>query len=161
MADPTEADEAETEEQAPKKNWRRELEDRAKVAEERSAQLERELAFTQAGLTGLSVKQRVALSAAHEGEFTAENLKATADELGFGAKPQANSGESTPSAEAEPDHSSEVSELAELSNSPAQHSSPAEVIRTQEAFDEKVRSFETEAELDAFLRENLDLLPHG
>jgi hypothetical protein len=48
MADPTDAEEVETEEQAPKKNWRRDLEDRAKVAEERSAQLERELAFTKA-----------------------------------------------------------------------------------------------------------------
>lgn len=159
MADPTEAEGAETEEEAPKRNWRRDLEDRAKVAEERSAQLERELAFTKAGLDGLTDKQVKALSAAHEGEFTAELLKATADELGFGAKPQ--SGESPPAAEQEPTHSAEARELAELSNSPAEHGTAPEVIRTQEAFDAKVRSFDNEADLEAFLRENIDLLPYG
>jgi hypothetical protein len=159
MADPEEAEEVESEEQAPKKNWRRELEDRAKVAEEKSAQLERELAFTKAGLTELSDKQVKALIAAHEGEITADGLKATADELGFGVKPQA--GESTPAAEAEPDHKPEAKELAELSNSPAEHATPREAIRSQEAFDAKVRSFDNEADLEAFLRANIDLLPYG
>ena len=162
MADPQEAEgeEVEPEESAPKKkNWRDELTDRAKVAEERSAQLERELAFHKAGLSNLSDKQVKALSAAHEGEFTAELIKATAEELGFAAKPAA--GQSNPAVEQEATHGNEARELAELSNSPAEHGAPPESIRTQEAFDAKVRSFDNEADLDAFLRENLDILPYG
>lgn len=62
----------------------------AKQAKVDAENARRELAFTQAGLTGLSDKQVKALVATHEGEITADALKATATELGFVAdKPPA------------------------------------------------------------------------
>lgn len=67
----------------PKRNWRRELEDRAKGAEDRASRLERELALNKAGLDGLDDVQVQALGAVHDGEMTAEALLATAKRLKF------------------------------------------------------------------------------
>jgi hypothetical protein len=83
MADPTEVEESEHEVQPPAKNWRKELEDQAKQARAEADEAKRELAFTRAGLTELSDKQVRALLATHEGEITADAIKATANELGF------------------------------------------------------------------------------
>lgn len=155
MADPTEANEAEDQGSDRDKNWRK-LEDRAKKAEEKYAQLERELAFTKAGLDHLSDKQVKALTAAHEGEITAEALKATATELGFPSK--AATGQSTPEAASETDHSDEARELANLSDSPASHEAGSSGRMTQEAFDKKVDECQTDEELQAFLEANVDLI---
>lgn len=145
MADPTEAEEVEgEEEQAPKRNWRRELEDRAKTAEEKAAQLQRELAFTKAGLDHLSDRQAVALYKVHDGDMTAEALKATADEL-FGAKSEP--GESTPGSEG-PDHSAEASELAALARSPAGEA-PSGAPLSQEQIDQKLAEVVAEGGPDA------------
>lgn len=155
VADPTEADEVDAKPESDQdKNWRK-LEGRAKTAEERVAQLERQLAFTQAGLDHLTDKQVKALTAAHEGEITADTLKATAEELGFGAKPE--TGESTPAAEG-PDHSGEASELAALANSPNGAELSAGGPLTQEQIDEKIRSFGDDMEaMDAWLAGNMHL----
>lgn len=110
MADPTEAN-AEVPETDQERNWRK-LETKAKESTERAERLERELAFHKAGLASLTDKQVKALSAAHDGEFTPEALKATAEELGFGQKA---SGESPPPVEV--DHGTEAAELAALSGS--------------------------------------------
>jgi hypothetical protein len=60
---------------------------RADAAESKAADLERELVVHKAGLTTLTDKQLKALSAAHEGDWEPEALKATAVELGFGPQP--------------------------------------------------------------------------
>lgn len=111
MADPTEIEEG-SEDQPPKRNWRKEAEDRAKQDAERIATLERELAFNKAGLTHLNDDQVKALVAVHEGEMTPDALKATSSKL-FGAAP---AGQSTP-AETETDHGDEAAELATLTGS--------------------------------------------
>lgn len=64
----------------------RDLRQRAKRADEaeaRATELERRLAVSEAGLTGLSDKRRVALFAAHDGDLEPDALKATAIELGY------------------------------------------------------------------------------
>lgn len=104
MADPTEV---EDESPAPARNWRKELEDRAKEAEARAAESERKLAFVEAGLTDLNPKQVKALLSAHDGEINAEAIRATADELGFAPPPKAE-------AEDDPDEQARSRELAEL-----------------------------------------------
>jgi len=164
MADPTESAETDPEGSQPeRKNWRRELEERAekaeaqaKEAETRATDLERKIAFADAGLSGLSDKQKRALEATHEGDFTAEGLKATAEELGFGSKTEEVETETQ-----DPGAATEAAELAKLAKSPSSSASPDAPIRTQEAFDAKVRSFDSEADLDAFLQENIDLLPYA
>lgn len=163
MADPTEAEEPEEQEPAPKKNWRRDLEDRLASAETRAQDAEQRAAVAEAGLTGLTPKQLRALKLSHEGDFTAEALKATAEELGFGAAKveEQSTSEAQPTEEQNPDTKAEASKLAKLANSPAQHSPAADIIRSQEDFDAKVRSFTNEADLDKFLRDNLNLLPYG
>lgn len=49
----------------------------------RLAEMERQVALTQAGLVSLNDKQTKALLAAHEGEFTKDALRTTAADLGF------------------------------------------------------------------------------
>lgn len=164
MADPTEATEAETEGAPPAKNWRRDLEDRLSAAEARATAAEHKLAYQEAGLSSLSEKQRKALEAAHEGDFVADGLKATAEELGFvkaAAEEQSTSSTEAESSAPDPTATAEAQEMANLASSPATSQASPDVIRTQEAFDAKVRSFTNEADLDAFLRENLSLLPQG
>lgn len=63
--------------------------ERTDLAESEVADLKRELVVHKAGLTDLSDKQLKALTAAHEGDWTPEDLKATAVELGFGPQPVA------------------------------------------------------------------------
>lgn len=57
---------------------------RAREADKRAAAAERKLAFTEAGVTGLTEKQQLALDALLDGKYdNAETVKATAAELGF------------------------------------------------------------------------------
>lgn len=60
------------------------LQTKLTAAEEELVELRREVAFTRAGLD-LSPKQQAALLAAHDGELSADALRATAVELGFAA----------------------------------------------------------------------------
>lgn len=148
MADP----EVEDENQPAKKDWRKEYETRAKVAEEEAAQLRRELAFTKAGLDGLSDKQVKALVAAHDGDMTADALKATADELGFGAK---ETGQSPPAPESVPAQVSEAAELARLANSPAEHA--ATPSQGEAAFVKQIEEFDGDYQaFQQFVMDNAD-----
>jgi len=64
----------------------RDLREKAKrtdTAEAKAVAVERELTLHKAGLGTLSPMQQKALSAAHEGDWDPELLKATATELGF------------------------------------------------------------------------------
>ena len=61
--------------------------ERADEAESRASRLERENVVLKAGLN-LSDKQFKALAAAHEGDWDADAVKATASELGFGKQPE-------------------------------------------------------------------------
>jgi len=149
MADP--ADEEQVDDEQPRKNWRRELEDRAKSAEDERDRLRRELAFNKAGLDSLSDKQVKALVATHEGEMTAESLRSTADELGFIPKPT-----ETPEVEEQvEDHSDEVAALAKMSgSSPA----PAKTDKTSELRD-KLNSFKGSSQAyEKFVLDNADAL---
>lgn len=153
MADPTEA--ADDGSQQSGKGLRAQLE--AQVAEnkalreqaERSAQLERELSLHRAGLGHLSDKQAKALAAAHDGEYTPEALKATAEELGFGAKP---TGESTPAAAQVTDHSAEAAELASISGAPDVPAAAGQM--TQAEFDKRIGAIQNDDELDEFVAQN-------
>lgn len=88
-------DELESEEQEqPKRNFRRVLEERATEAERKAQEaeakyqeMERKLALRDAGLS-LSEKQIKAFVAAHEGEWSPEAVKATAEALGFSGAPK-------------------------------------------------------------------------
>jgi hypothetical protein len=133
MADPTEAEAEQGSDAGEESPVITKLRKQSKQAEERAAQLERELAFTRAGLDHLTDKQVRALTAAHEGDITADALKSTADELGFLPKV---SGESTPVTDG-PDHSAEVSELASLANSPNGAEAPPGRL-SQEDIDRKI-----------------------
>lgn len=116
MADPdeTEVDE----EQPPKKNWRRELEDRAETAETQLVEATTRLAFYDADLGHLSDEQRsdVLTLAKAKGQTSAEDLKAIADRLSY-TRPVPASGEVPPVQEAtveDPARTAELSELARL-----------------------------------------------
>lgn len=61
----------------------RQKEKRLDAAEADAAASKRELTLYKAGLGDLTDKQMKALSAAHEGDWDPESLKATASELGF------------------------------------------------------------------------------
>lgn len=74
--------------------------ERADAAESKAADLERELVVHKAGLTTLTDKQLKALSAAHEGDWEPDALKATAAELGFGPQPAQEPEPKIPEAEA-------------------------------------------------------------
>jgi len=117
MADPSEDQPEESDQD---RNWRK-LEERAKNAEERAAQLERQVAFTEAGLSDLSDKQVKALVATHEGEMTAEALKATATDLGF-VKVETETPATVDPVQAQRDQ--EVAALAQFSGAPAPVQTP-------------------------------------
>lgn len=74
---------------------------RTEVAESKVSELQRELVVHRAGLTELSDKQLKALSAAHEGDWEPEALKATAAELGFGTTTDSGQQEPEPKIPAE------------------------------------------------------------
>lgn len=148
MADPTESDEpASGESENPQeRNWRK-LEDRAKLAEEKAARYERELAFTRARLDHLNDDQAAALAAVHKGDMTADALKATAERLGFAAT------EPAPTPVVEPDRSGEAAELSALAGSTAEPSGGPGPV-TQEAVDKTIRGFDNPAELRAWIMDN-------
>jgi hypothetical protein len=56
-------------------NWRKELEHRAELAEERAADAERRVAFYEARLDGLNATQMAGLLAVHEGPMTGVALR--------------------------------------------------------------------------------------
>jgi hypothetical protein len=72
-----------TEPQEPKRNFRRELEERAALAEERAARLERENAIYKAGLPDLNPRQIQVLASQIEGDPTPDTVKALAADLGW------------------------------------------------------------------------------
>lgn len=55
----------------------------ARQANERVAELERKLAFTEAGVSGLTERQQKALFATLDGDITGESVRTAAEELGF------------------------------------------------------------------------------
>lgn len=112
----------------------REKAERADTAEAERDQLQRELVVHKAGLTDLSDKQLKALSAAHEGDWEPEGLKATATELGFGPKASAEE----PAPKASPEELASMQRMAaasggtpppptDLDTAIAQAQSPAEL----------------------------------
>lgn len=78
---PDDFDETEPEAEQPKRNFRRELEERATAAEQKAAALERENAIFKAGISGLSERQMRSLTREIEGDPTPESVKAAAAEL--------------------------------------------------------------------------------
>lgn len=115
MADPDETEVNET--PPPKKDWRKELTDRAETAETQLVEATTRLAFYDADLGHLSDEQRsdVLTLAKAAGKTGAEDLKAIADRLSY-TKPEAPA-EGTPAPTAaveEPAHAAELSELARL-----------------------------------------------
>lgn len=77
-------------EQQPKRNFRRELEDRLTAAEQRAAAAERRAVIAEAGLTNLTDRQRTILASQIDGEATADQVKQIAGELGWGSEPAAS-----------------------------------------------------------------------
>lgn len=55
----------------------------ARQANERVAELERKLAFTEAGVSGLTERQQKALFATLDGDITGDSVRTAAEELGF------------------------------------------------------------------------------
>ena len=138
MADPTEADEVD-EEAAPRKNWRKELEDRAAQAETAQAEMAQELAFYKAGLDGLTDDQRddvLTIAKAKGHTSSAEGLKAIADRLSY-TKPA--TGTETGQATEDEQAAAELAQLANLAKSPA---SPAEPLRGQAAIAKEIEDFD-------------------
>jgi hypothetical protein len=90
MADPTEPPE-DDEGQAPKKNWRKELEDRAEAAERAQVEMATELAILKSGLADLTDAQRadVLTLAKANGDTGADALKAIAERLSYTKPPEA------------------------------------------------------------------------
>ena len=152
MADPTEVEESDD---RPARNWRKELEDRAKQAEAERDELKRELAFSEAGLVGLTVKQRKALLAAHEGDVTAEAIKATADDLGFFV------GEPPAKDDTDPEQvqrDQEVSELAKFAGAPTPSGS---AVMSPDEVQAKIDSFTSPEALKDWVLANPDLFTTG
>lgn len=90
MPDPTDLDNQQEEDPGNQNDSPviKDLRKRAKDAErleKELATIKRDLVIQQAGLGSLSEKQLKALSAAHDGDWTSDTLKATATELGFSA----------------------------------------------------------------------------
>lgn len=79
--DNSSSDENNSDEQ-PKRNFRRELEDRAVAAEKRAQELERKLAFRDAGLDP-SNKQHAIYMKAYDGDLDAGKIRADAEDAGF------------------------------------------------------------------------------
>lgn len=82
----------------------RQLEKKAKLAEEalaRAEAAERRIALLDAGLGTLNPKQVDALLKVHDGDLTPDALKQTATDLGFGLPPTASSTDQVPAAESD------------------------------------------------------------
>jgi len=153
MADPAEQDEVE--DQPPKKDWRKELEDRAKQAETALVDASQELAFYKADLGHLSDAQRadVLTLAKANGQNTAEDLKAIAERLSY-TKPPEQPATETP-APGEPAASTEdvarAAELAQLANL-AKGSVPAQPA----TIDDQLAQYTDNDSLKAFLQSQID-----
>lgn len=146
MADPTEADDQVDE--PPKKNWRKELEDRATAAEKAQVEMAQELALFKSGLVDLSDDQRddVLTLAKAKGDTSPEALKAIADRLSY-TKAQATDAEVTE--EVVDDRSAELAQLATLAKSPAPTSEPQSGVAD-------LSQFHTVDALFDHLRDNID-----
>lgn len=72
----------------PKRNFRRELEDRATQAEQEAAQLRRENAIFKAGLTNLTERQIRLLATEVGDNLTPEAITSAAQELGWAQAPK-------------------------------------------------------------------------
>lgn len=91
--EPSTDDEHEQQQDSPVIRELREKARRADDNETRAVAAERKLALHEAGLGGLNQTQMKAFLGAHEGDWDADALKATAKELGFGQSP--SNGEQT------------------------------------------------------------------
>jgi len=155
MADPSEVEQDDEDQAPPRKNWRKELEGQRDVAEAKAADLERRLAFVEAGLTGLSDKQVKALLSAHEGEITATAIKATADELGFAAKAR------TAEAEVDPEQAAREREVSELSRFAGGAQPEGSAVMSQDEVIAKINSFDSPEALKEWALANPDLFTSG
>jgi len=157
MADPTEVDESDTDEEgAPaRKNWRKELTGRAEQAEAKAAELERKLALSEAGLAGLSDKQVKALLATHEGEVSAAGFMATAKDLGFKV-------EVVEGTDADPEQAQRDAEVAEVSRfSGAEAPSGGGSGTSQAEINAKINAFDTPEALRDYVLANSELFGVG
>jgi hypothetical protein len=151
MADPTD-DQDQSDADSPR-NLRALLEaanERARQAEERAGtveDLQRKLLVHEAGLGSLSEKQTKALYAAHEGDLTADGLKATAKDLGFAGK--ADDG----------DDAAQAEELEALDQLGRESSKPGPPLSGRAAFEKALDEFKGSAEeYDAFIWANSEYL---
>lgn len=151
MADPTEAEDH-TESSVIKEL--RAKAKRVETAESEAAKLRQELALTKAGLDGLNEKQVKALMSAHEGDFTADAIKATADELGFVTKPAAPA--ETEVSQEQAQIGREVAELGNFAGAPSPESAPD---HSPEAIEKMIAEVPIE-ELDSWMVANRHLFPN-
>jgi len=155
MADPTEVEQSDDHTESSVVKELRVKAKRLDQAEAKTAELERKLALSEAGLTGLTDKQVKALLSAHEGEITAEAIKATADELGFAAKVE-TAGVEVDSEQAQRD--AEVAEVSRFSGAEAPSGgggmTPADV-------NAKIASFESPEALKEWVIANPELFSTG
>jgi len=150
MADPTDDQEPQEPDDPKESSVIKELRAKAKRADDaetRAAQAERKLALHEAGLSGLNERQVTALLATHEGDLSAEALKATATDLGFAGNAQPVE---------EPDRGGELAQLDQF----AQPSSQVQPPRSgREAFDRELAQFDgSQEEYKAFLLANAQYL---
>lgn len=154
MADPTEVEQDDDHrESSVVKELRAEIKRLKKDAED-APLLRQEVALVKAGLDGLNEKQVKALLSAHDGDLTAEALKATATEIGFAV---------TPGAEAEVDpeqaqRDQEVSEMSRFAGSPA--SAGAAVLSSDDVV-KQINEFTSPEALRDFMLANPDLFTTG
>lgn len=87
MSLPDEHSESEDEAPEPKRNFRRELEDRATTAEQEANRLRRENTIYKAGLTNLTERQISVLASQIEGDPTPDSVRTLAAELGWAQQP--------------------------------------------------------------------------
>lgn len=141
MPDPTDTDNQQDDDQ--ESPVIRDLRKKAKEADRfavENAQLKKDLILHQAGLNSLSEKQLKALTAAHDGDWTSDGIKATATELGFYSTPQ-------PAASSEPENSPDpaMQRVDAATGTPAQP--PPDL-------DAKIRAATTPGEVMALLAQN-------
>ena len=86
MSSPDDLDNPDAEPEQPKRNFRRELEERAEQAEARAQAAERRAAIAEAGLTDLTPRQREVLAAQIGDDVSPDSVRTLAAELGW-AKP--------------------------------------------------------------------------
>jgi len=156
MADPSEVegDEPEHEVQPARKDWRKELTAQAKAAEDRAAELERKLAFSEAELNHLNDKQRKAIFANLEGEVSAESVKAIAKELGLPTKAKM-------AEDADPEQAAREREVSELSRFAGGAQPEGTGVMTADEVVDKIHSFDSPEALREYMLANPDLFSSG